>query len=100
MSDKIYTFEELSAVVRSLLRKYGAESAILFGSYARQEATPSSDIDLIVRGSAAFDPTDVFSIADELHRITQKNVDVYEMREINPGSPFHRAIIKEGIRIA
>ena len=47
MSGHIYTQSEIFAVVRQLLKKYHAESAILFGSYARQEADAASDIDLI-----------------------------------------------------
>lgn len=52
MSGHIYTQSEIFAVVRQLLKKYHAESAILFGSYARQEADAASDIDLIVVGAA------------------------------------------------
>ena len=52
----------------------------MFGSYARQEANAASDIDLIVVGGIKFDPTDVFCIAEELHRALGKPVDVYELR--------------------
>ena len=55
MSGHIYTQSEIFAVVRQLLKKYHAESAILFGSYARQEADAASDIDLIVDGPAEAD---------------------------------------------
>lgn len=65
MSGHIYTQSEIFAVVRQLLKKYHAESAILFGSYARQEADAASDIDLIVVGGSKFDPTDIFCIAEE-----------------------------------
>ena len=34
MSDRIYAQDEIFAAVRLLLKKYHAESAILFGSYA------------------------------------------------------------------
>ena len=60
MSDHVYAQDEIFAAVRRLLKKYHAERAILFGSYARQEADASSDIDLIVVGGSRFDPTDVF----------------------------------------
>lgn len=83
MSGHIYTQSEIFAVVRQLLKKYHAESAILFGSYARQEADAASDIDLIVVGGSKFDPTDIFCIAEELHRTMGKAVDVYELREVN-----------------
>lgn len=100
MSEHIYSKEELSAIISSLLEKYNAQQAILFGSYARQEAGVSSDIDLIVVGGAAFEPTDVFALADDLHRITGKNVDVYELSEINSGTDFYDTILAEGVRIA
>ena len=100
MSGHIYTQSEIFAVVRQLLKKYHAESAILFGSYARQEADAASDIDLIVVGGSKFDPTDIFCIAEELHRTMGKAVDVYELREVNAGSAFYHTIMEEGVRIA
>lgn len=100
MSEHIYSKEELSAIISSLLEKYNAQQAILFGSYARQEAGVSSDIDLIVVGGEAFEPTDVFALADDLHRMTGKNVDVYELSEINSGTEFYDTILAEGVRIA
>lgn len=96
----VYTIDELRAVIVELLRKYGAEHAILFGSYARQEADAASDIDLVVIGGTRFDPTNVFCIADDLHRLTGKQVDVYELREINEGTDFYDTIFSEGVRIA
>jgi hypothetical protein len=100
MSDHIYSWTELEGIILPLLKKYHAERAILFGSYARNEATTLSDIDLVIVGGAAFDPTDVFCIADELHRATGKPVDVYELREINAGTEFYNTILDEGVRIA
>ena len=65
MTDHIYSQEELAAAIIPLLRRYRAEKAILFGSYARREAMDSSDVDLVVIGGSRFDPTDVFCIADD-----------------------------------
>lgn len=100
MPDHIYSVEEVAQTVLPLLKKYHAERAVLFGSYARQEATAHSDIDLVVIGGPGFDPTDVFCIADELHRMTGKNVDVYEISEINAGTEFYQTIFDEGVQIA
>lgn len=100
MKDRIYSREEIIDVITPILRKYKAEQAILFGSYARREADAQSDIDLLVIGGDFFDPTDVFCIADELHRATGKQVDVYELREINAGTDFFRSIFSEGVKIA
>ena len=100
MKEDIYTQGEITACVLPLLKKYHAERAILFGSYARREADGQSDIDLVVIGGDQFEPTDVFCIADELYTALGKNVDVYELREINAGSDFYRTILAEGVTIA
>ena len=100
MTEEIYSTESLVSIIAALLKKYRAESAILFGSYARREADPLSDIDLVVIGGAAFEPTDVFCMAEDLHRATGKAVDVYELCEINQDSDFYRTILREGVSIA
>lgn len=83
-----------------IVKKYKASKAILFGSYARAEADMDSDIDVMIIGGGAFNPTDIFCIADELNRIAKKNVDVYEEREIDHSSSFYNTIVNEGIEIA
>jgi predicted nucleotidyltransferase len=100
MPGRVYTKDEIFNMVLPLLKKYHAESAILFGSYARQEADVDSDIDLVVIGGPQFDPTDVFCLADELYRLTGKQVDVYELCELNTGTEFYNTIFSEGVRIA
>lgn len=100
MSEHIYSQDEIANAVLPLLKKYRAEKAILFGSYARRDADAASDIDLIIVGGEHFDPTDVLCIAEELHCAMGKSVDVYELREIKTGSPFYHAILTEGVQIA
>lgn len=87
MSDRVLTIEEIG-------------QAILFGSYARNEADGKSDIDLVIIGGENFEPTDVFGIADKLYRTLAKNVDVYELCEINADTDFYNTIFAEGVQIA
>lgn len=91
----IYSITTLKQLILPLLNKYKAEQAILFGSYARNQATPNSDIDLIVIGGEAFDSTDIFAIAQDLHEVSGKHV--YEIDEINKDTPLYHSIMKEGI---
>ena len=100
MTERVYSQSEIAAAVTPLLKKYHAEKAILFGSYARQDADAASDIDLIVIGGEGFDLTDILCIAEELYVALGKSVDVYELREINPQSPFYNMILAEGVQIA
>ncbi|NBJ90760.1 nucleotidyltransferase family protein [Acutalibacter sp. 1XD8-36] len=99
MSDRILTGEEIRLAILPLLKKYRAEKAILFGSYARNEADGKSDIDLLIIGGEHFAPTDVFCIADELYRSLAKNVDVYELSEINAGSNLYNTILQRECRL-
>ena len=44
----IYTMSEIANIIRPIAEKYSLKAVFLFGSYARNEATESSDIDLLV----------------------------------------------------
>ena len=48
MNNKIYTIQELIEIITPIMRKYHAEQSILFGSYSRNSADSSSDIDLVI----------------------------------------------------
>ena len=41
---------EIEKSIKILLVRYNAEYALLFGSYARGEETPDSDVDVLVFG--------------------------------------------------
>ena len=52
MTDKVYSVAEIREIVAPIAQKYGVGRVYLFGSYARGEATPKSDLDFrIDRGS-------------------------------------------------
>ena len=55
MAEKIYTTDEIKRIVEPIAREYGIGRMSLFGSYARGEARPNSDIDfrLIDKGKIA-----------------------------------------------
>lgn len=95
----VLTLDEIKSVVGKLLKRYHAEYALLFGSYARGEATPESDIDLVVVGGENFVPHDIFALAEDLREMTGHDVDVYELREVNVGTPLYESVMREGIRI-
>lgn len=91
---------ELEKTIKHLLTKYHAEYALLFGSYARGEETDDSDIDIIVYGGAEFRDVDILSFGEELRQLTNKNVDAFEIREVNKDTEFYNAVMKEGVKIA
>ena len=95
---KIYSIGELSSLVRPLLSKYGMDSAKVFGSYARGEATEQSDIDLLLIGRPGFRALDVYGVGEELRRLSGKDVDVYELSELDEGR-FRTTILEQAVAL-
>ena len=66
-----------------LMAKYGLKNMAIFGSYARNQQNPKSDIDIVVEftrpiGSSFID------LADELEHILKIKVDLVSKKGIKP----------------
>lgn len=94
------TRTDIENSIKELLARYNAEYALLFGSYARGEETDESDIDVLIFGGENFKKSNIFAFAEELRNITGKNVDAFEICEVDRSTPFYDNVIKEGIKIA
>lgn len=90
------TILEIEEAIRMLLKRYHAEDALLFGSYARGDATEDSDVDVLVRGGSYFQKTNIFAFAEDLRELLGKNVDAFELSEVDEGSPLYKTIMREG----
>ncbi len=94
------TRSEIEKCIKSLLARYHAEYALLFGSYARGEETPDSDIDIVVFGGKYFKKSNIFAFAEDLRETLGIKADVFEISEVNEGTPFYDNIMREGVKIA
>ena len=94
------TRTDIEKAIKALLVKYNAEYALLFGSYARGDQKPDSDVDVIVFGGERFKKTNIFAFAEDLRTLTGKDVDAFEIAEVNTETPFYRRVVEEGIKIA
>ena len=45
MSEKVYSLDEIRNIAAPIAARHGVAALYLFGSYARGEATPESDLD-------------------------------------------------------
>ncbi|MDE6405640.1 MAG: nucleotidyltransferase domain-containing protein [Lachnospiraceae bacterium] len=95
MSNKIFTIRDIEVLVKPIAEKYKIKEIYLFGSYARGDADENSDLDFLVFGGENFKLTMIFSLAEELRAVLKKDVDVFEINEINRGSNFYNTIMKE-----
>ena len=94
------TITDITYIVKPLADKYNIQQVYLFGSYAREEVTEDSDIDILVCGGDNFRRTMVFAFAEELRKALNKDVDVFEINEINQESDFYKTIMKERVLVA
>lgn len=99
MNNKIFTVNDIEALVKPIAKKYKVKAVYLFGSYARGEADENSDLDFLVFGGGNFKLTMIFSFAEELCAVLKKEVDVFEVNEINKDSDFYNRIMKERLLV-
>lgn len=100
MSEAVLSLNRIKEIVKPIASKYQVKEIYLFGSYARGEATDESDLDFLVFGGENFKLTLIFSLAEELREAFQKNVDVFEIHEVNQHSVFYDTIMKERLLVA
>lgn len=100
MSDAIYTIDKIKDIVKPIADKYNVESIYLFGSYVRGEANENSDLDFLVFGGDSFKVTDIFALGEDLRMAFQRQVDVFEISEINIDSTFYSTIMRERLNVA
>lgn len=100
MNNDIFTIKDIENLVKPIAEKYKVKEIYLFGSYARGEANENSDLDFLVYGGEKFKLTMIFALAEELREVLKKDVDVFEINEINEDSDFYNAIMKERLLVA
>ena len=99
MSERIYTINELKAIIGSILKDYSIKKAILFGSYAKENPTVKSDIDLVIDSEGQLLNINFYGLLEDLVEVLEKKIDLFEISEIQENSRIYNDILKEGIII-
>ena len=88
----IYTISELQAVVAPIAQKYGLRAVYLFGSYARNEATDKSDVDILIdrTGSRIKGMFDMGGLYSELQESIGKEIDLVTTQTLEQTSTRQR----------
>ena len=95
MENKILDIEEIKIAVNKLATDYGVEKVFLFGSYARGDADPKSDIDLRIDKGEIKGLFQLSGFYLELEDALNKKVDVVTTDSLD--SDFLELISKEEI---
>ena len=95
--DAIYSIGELRKTLQPVFEQYGVKSAILFGSYAKGNASTRSDVDLLVdsglRGMA------FFGLLESVVSTLSVPVDMIDVTQVEKNSEIDREIQRTGVRI-
>ena len=78
------TLAEIKSAVTKVSKKYGVKSAYLFGSYARGDATESSDVDILLNAGSITTFDDFYDCHKSLEDELGTKVDLLTMDGINP----------------
>ena len=93
------TVKEIKNVANIVFRRHKeVKCAYLFGSYARGEAKPTSDVDILVviKGQMGLD---YYGMAYELEELLHKKIDLVSHRQIVGSEDFLERLLREGVKI-
>ena len=96
-TEDVYDIDEIKNRLVPVFRQYGVRRAVLFGSYAKGEARPVSDVDILLDSGLIGLAFVGFSgrVMDAL----EKDADVIDVRYMRKGSMVDREIQSTGVLI-
>ena len=97
MSEKIYTIEEIKEMLKEILKDQPVYQVILFGSYAKKQATKNSDVDLLIDTKSKLRGFALLKLICKIQDKLQKEIDGFEKYEIIIDSSIDKEIKKTGV---
>lgn len=97
MTTKVYTISDIKKMLSEIFNDTDVEKAILFGSYAKNNPTETSDIDILIDSNGKIKGLKFFAIIDMIREKFNKDVDVIEKSEIDKNSKIEKEIEKTGV---
>ena len=97
MTQMIYTLADIKRILAPVFSAHQVKSAILFGSYAKNCAVANSDIDILV--DSGLKGLAFFGLLEDVVTALDKNVDLLDVRQIQPASEIEREIKNSGVLI-
>ena len=82
--DRIYSISEIAGLIIPIAKRYGVASVWLFGSYARGEATETSDVDLLIDHGKIQTLFELTAFRLDCENALRKPVDVVTLDAVSP----------------
>ena len=95
--DKIYSINEIEEKSKEIFKENNVLKAYLFGSYAYGNPGGKSDIDIALDTGGKISFLRVCGVMEELSQIFEKNIDIFDFREIEQNSDIMNEITQRGV---
>lgn len=92
--DRLYN---LKSQINEIAKRHNAEKVYVFGSCARKEETPESDIDLLIEFKADSTLYDQIDLRDEMSAFLQCKVDIVSKKGLHPF--IRKSVLEEAVAL-
>jgi len=96
---KTYTINQLQKKLATVFNKLPIYKAVLFGSYAKGNATENSDVDIMIDSRGQLKGFKFFGVATDIENALKKSVDLYEVHYLAQDSFVLKTALSEGVTI-
>lgn len=86
--------KKIKEEIKILKEKLNCEAVILFGSYARGQQRPDSDIDIAFKSNKTVSKQEIFDMTQQLEEKLKKDIDLVNLDEISDS--FRYEILMNG----
>ena len=97
--EKTYTISEIREILHPIFHSQPIVTAILFGSYAKGNATPLSDVDILIDSKGKIRGIDFYGILDDIVSALRVPVDLIEASQLIEGGNIQLEIAESGVSI-
>ena len=97
--ESMYDVDRIKEILYPVFDANPIYTAIIFGSYAKGNATERSDLDIVIDSRGQLLNMAFYGVLDEISERIGVQVDLFELSEIHKPSPLLTEIEKNGVRI-
>lgn len=93
----ILEIDDIKEICADIFKNYNVTFCYLFGSYAKNCASETSDIDLLI--SSDVTGLKFYGLTEELRQRLHKNVDLLDVEQLKDNYELTKEILKDGLKI-
>lgn len=95
--ESVLSLASIKYLLLPIVHRYGLQSVSIFGSYARNEAKPDSDVDLLIDGGNYQGLVEYMNMVDEMRSVLGRNVDVVTQASLDRSRTVADLMFKKNV---